>query len=414
MEECQISRDELLKLADMHLARNYDWEKDFVLERASGANLYDTDGREYLDFLACYSAVNVGYGHPAIIAAMKEQIAKGLSVSSRRFLTKELILFAKELADLCGIDKVLPMNTGAEAVETAMKIARKWGYTKKYIPLDMAEIIFCKGNFHGRTIAIISASTIPQYREKFGPLLPGIKTIPYGSAAKLEDAITPRTAAFIFEPIQSEGGVIIPPAGYIEKVRQICNMYNVLMIADEVQTGFGRTGKLFACDHEGAKPDLYIFAKSLGGGMLPISAVAGPRSVIDILRPGDHGSTFGGNSLACRVAREAMRVITQENLPQRALELGAYFLDRLCELKKSCYLIKIVRGRGLLLGIEIIKKGPHASKVCKALYREGILCEKARDRVVRFSPPLTISSEELEAGIKKIEKVFLELAGRRK
>lgn len=414
MKDEEYTPSHLVDLADKHLVKNYEWEKGFVLERADGSKLYDTEGKEYLDFLACYSAVNVGYGHPAIIAAINRQMALGLTVSSRRFLTKEITLFAKELAELCGMEKVLPMNTGAEAVETAMKIARKWGYVRKGIPLNNAEIIFCENNFHGRTLAIISASSILQYKEKFGPPIPGIKIISFGNAKKLEEAITPETAAFIFEPIQGEGGVIIPPAGYLTLVRKICDKYDVLMIADEVQTGFGRTGSLFACQREEVKPDLYILAKSLGGGMLPISAVVGSSQIMDVLKPGDHGSTFGGNSLACHVARTAMKIITEENLPSRARELGTYFLDRLHELKKRCFLIREVRGQGLLIGIEIIDSAPNAREFCRALYKEGFLCEKARDRVIRFSPPLTISREELDQGIEKIEKVFLDILDERK
>jgi ornithine--oxo-acid transaminase len=390
---------EFIDLEDQYGAHNYH-PLDVVIERAEGVWVYDVDGKRYLDCLAAYSAVNQGHCHPRILAAMLEQAAR-VTLTSRAFRNDQLALLYKDLHDLTGMDMALPMNSGAEAVETALKAARKWGYTVKGIPADKAEIIACNGNFHGRTISIISFSSEPQYKDGFGPLTPGFKLIPFGDAAALDAAITPNTAAFLVEPIQGEAGIIIPPAGYLKAAEAICKRNNVLLIVDEIQSGLGRTGKLFAHQWEDVEPDMVIIAKALSGGYYPISTVLSRRDVLGVFKPGDHGSTFGGNPLACAVARAALRVLVDEELVQRSAELGEYFLARLRTLRSP--LIKDVRGRGLWIGLELTVL---ARPYCERLKDEGLLCKETHDHVIRLAPPLVITREEIDWAFERIKKVI--------
>ncbi|MFC2161695.1 ornithine--oxo-acid transaminase, partial [Acidobacteriota bacterium] len=376
---------------------------DVVITRARGIWVWDQDGKKYLDFLSAYSAVNQGHCHPRIIKALKRQSEK-VTLTSRAFRNDQWPLLAKEMCDLTGFQMMLPMNSGAEAVETAVKAARMWGYQKKGIPEDKAEIIVCSDNFHGRTITIISFSTEPLYRKDFGPFTPGFVTIPFGSEQDLEDAITPNTAAFLVEPVQAEAGILIPSDGYLKRAKQICEDNNVLFIADEIQTGLGRTGKLFACNHEDVKPDVLIVGKSLGGGCYAISAVLSDREVLELFTPGTHGSTFGGNPLACAIARESLLVLREEQLVEKAAELGEYFLAKLKTIRS--HHIKEVRGIGLLIGIELENEAGGARRFCEALKTEGLLCKETHDNVIRFAPPLVINQKDLLWAFKKIKKVF--------
>jgi len=362
---------------------------DVVIERASGVWFYDTEGKRYLDCLAAYSAVNQGHCHPKIMAALIEQ-AQYVTLTSRAFRNVQLPLFYKELHELTGFEMALPMNSGTEAVETALKTARKWGYQVKGIPENQAEIIVCSNNFHGRTISIVSFSTDDQYRKDFGPFLPGFKIIPFGDAEALRSAITPNTCAFLVEPIQGEAGIIIPPKGYLNEVAAICKESNVLLMVDEIQSGLGRTGKLFAYQHEGIKPDLVILGKALSGGYYPVSAVLSSREILGLFHPGDHGSTFGGNPLACAVARAALRVLVDENLTERSAELGAFFLAELGSMKSP--LVASIRGRGLWIAIELTVA---ARSLCEVLKERGILCKETHDKVIRLAPPLTITQDEI-------------------
>ncbi len=398
------NRDYII-LEDLYGAHNYH-PLDVVITKARGIWMWDVEGKKYLDFLSAYSAVNQGHCHPRIIKALKNQ-AKRVTLTSRAFRNDQWPMLAKELCDLTGFNMVLPMNSGAEAVETAIKIARKWAYQKKGIPQDQAEIIACANNFHGRTITIISFSTEPLYRRDFGPFTPGFKIIPFGDAAALEAAITPNTAAFLVEPIQAEAGILIPPDGFLKKAKEICEKHNVLFIADEIQTGLGRVGKLFACEYEGVKPDMMVIGKSLGGGCYAISAVLSTQEIMGVIKPGEHGSTFGGNPLACAVARESLRVIQDEKLVENAAEKGAYFLEKLKTLKSRH--IKEVRGRGLLIGLELWPEAGGARRFCEELMKEGLLCKETHDHVIRFAPPLVISYRELDWAFKKIKKVFKRL-----
>lgn len=393
----------LIALEDEYGAHNYK-PLDVVVERASGVWIYDVEGRRYLDFLAAYSAVNQGHCHPRILAAMQEQ-AQRVTLTSRAFRNDQLPLFYKELSDLTGYEMTLPMNSGTEAVESALKLARKWGYKVKGIPEGKAEIIVCENNFHGRTISIISFSTEPQYRDGFGPYLSGFKIIPFGDAAALRAAITPNTAAFLVEPIQGEAGVLIPPDGYLAEAAAICKQNNVLFIADEIQSGLGRTGKLFAYEHEGIKPDMLIVGKALAGGFYPVSAVLASREIIGLLNPGDHGSTFGGNPMACAVARASLRVIVEEQLAERSAELGKLLIDRIRKIRSAQ--IREVRGKGLWVAIEL--NGP-ARPICEALMREGLLCKETHDNVIRLAPPLTIEREDLLWACDRIQAVLEEKA----
>jgi ornithine--oxo-acid transaminase len=399
METTTVRSQAFIDIEERYGAHNYH-PLDVVIERAEGVWVYDVDGKRYLDCLAAYSAVNQGHCHPRIMQAMLEQATR-VTLTSRAFRNDQLPLLFKELHDLTGMDMSLPMNSGAEAVETALKAARKWGYTVKGIPAGKAEVIACQNNFHGRTIAIISFSTEAQYKDNFGPLAPGFAVIPYGDAAALEAAITPNTTAFLVEPIQGEAGIVLPPAGFLKKAAEICKRHNVLLIADEIQSGLGRTGKLFAHQWEGIEPDMVIIAKALSGGFYPISAVLSRRDVLGVFKPGDHGSTFGGNPLACAVARAALRVLVDEKLVERSAELGAYFLGRLRTLTSP--IIKEVRGRGLWIGLELTVA---ARPYCERLMEEGLLCKDTHDYVIRLAPPLVITRDEIDWAFDRIKKVI--------
>ena len=401
LDENKLKTQDFIDLENLYGARNYH-PLDVVIERGEGVWVYDNEGKRYLDCLAAYSALNQGHCHPAILQALVEQ-ARKLTLTSRAFRNDQLPLLYQELHELTGFEMALPMNTGAEAVETAIKIARRWGYEIKGIPEGQAEIIVCRNNFHGRTVTVISFSTDEQYRKGFGPFTPGFRVIPFGDARALEDAITPNTCAFLVEPIQGEAGIIIPPEGYLAEALEICRWNRVLFIADEIQSGLGRTGKLFAYMHEKIEPDVLIVGKALGGGFYPVSAVLAPGQVLGLFKPGDHGSTFGGNPLACAVARAALRVIVEEELSERSAELGAYFLGLLETLRSPQ--IKDVRGRGLWIGIEL---STNARPYCEALKDEGILCKETHDHVIRIAPPLIIAREEIDWAFERIRRVIEE------
>ena len=390
---------ELIALEEQFGAHNYH-PLDVVIERAEGAWVYDVDGKRYLDCLAAYSAVNQGHCHPRILQVLMQQACK-VTLTSRAFRNDQLPLLYEELHRLTGFDMALPMNSGAEAVETAVKAARKWGYKVKGIPEGKAEIIVCANNFHGRTVTIVSFSTDEQYRDGFGPFTPGFKIIPYGDATALRAAITPNTCAFLVEPIQGEAGIIIPPAGFLSEAATLCRENKVLLMCDEIQSGLGRTGKLFACMHEDVRPDVLIIGKALSGGFYPVSAVLASKKVLGVFHPGDHGSTFGGNPLACAIAREALRVLVEEHLVEKSAELGTYFLNRLKTLHSHD--LKEVRGLGLWIGIELHSP---ARPYCEALKEEGILCKETHDRVLRIAPPLTITREEIDWAFERIRKVI--------
>ena len=371
-----------------------------VIERASGAIVRDTAGKAYVDCLSAYSALNQGHCHPRIVAALVDQAQK-VTLTSRAFHNDQLAGFYTELTRILGFEAVIPMNTGAEGVETAIKLARKWAYTAKGVPRDRAEIIVMDGNFQGRTTTIVSFSSEGQYRDLFGPITPGFKTVPYGDEAALEAAITPNTAAVMLEPIQGEAGVILPPEGYLRAVRDACTRHGVLMIADEIQTGLGRTGAWLACDHEGVKPDVVILGKALGGGVYPVSAVLSSRAVMDAFQPGDHGSTFGGNPLAAAVAVASLRVLEDERLPERAARLGERFKAQLAAIPSRK--VKEVRGRGLLIGMELHEPArPH----CERLRDLGVLCKETHATTIRFAPPLVIEETDLERVLRAVEQVI--------
>jgi len=393
---------EIMNLTEKYGAHNYKPLK-VVISKAEGIWVEDLEGKRYLDMLSAYSAVNHGHRHPRIIAALKAQ-ADRVTLLSRAFYSDQLGPLCKELCDLIGMEMVLPMNTGAEAVETAIKVTRKWGYQKKGVEKNHAEIIVCNDNFHGRTTTIVGFSSEEQYKDGFGPFTPGFVMIPYGDAAALEKAINKNAVGFLVEPIQGEGGVLVPPEGYLLKARQICSKNNVLFILDEVQTGFCRTGKMFCFQHEGAKPDVLILGKALGGGVFPISMVASSREILGVFNPGDHGSTFGGNPLACAVAREALKVLVEEKLADKSLELGRYFRDELRKIKNP--LIKEIRGKGLLIGLELKPEAGGARKYCEALMAEGLLCKETHDDVIRFAPPLVITRKEIDWAMERISKVL--------
>ncbi len=373
---------------------------DIVVERASGVWVYDTDGKRYMDCLSAYSALNQGHCHPRILAALLQQ-AERVTLTSRAFRNDQLPLFCKELAELCRMDMVLPMNTGAEAVETAIKAARRWGYTVKGIEADRAEIIVCQNNFHGRTTTITGFSSEPAYKDGFGPFTAGFKVIPFGDAAALEAAITPNTCAFLFEPIQCEAGILMPPAGFLKQAEEICRRNRVLMLADEIQSGLGRAGTMFACWQEDVQPDVFILGKALSGGFYPVSAVVAKREVLSVFSPGTHGSTYGGNPLACAVARAALAVIRDEKLAERSATLGARFLAELQTIRHPE--IKEIRGRGLLIGIELTVP---ARPYCERLMDLGLLCKETHATVIRLAPPLVISDEDLAWATAQVKQVF--------
>jgi len=397
---------DLIVVEDLYGAHNYH-PLDVVIGKAQGIWMHDVEGRKYLDCLSAYSAVNQGHRHPRIVRALVEQ-ARKLTLTSRAFRNDQWPMLAKELCEMTGYSMVLPMNSGAEAVETAVKTARKWAYRNKGVPQDRAEIIACANNFHGRTVTVISFSTEPLYRNDFGPFTPGFAIIPFGNAEALEKAITPNTAAFLVEPIQAEAGIIIPPDGFLKKAAEICKRNNVLFIADEIQTGLGRVGKLFACEFEGVKPDMIVIGKSLGGGCYPISAVLADREILGVFKPGEHGSTFGGNPLGCAVARESLRVIREEKLVENAAERGRSFMERLRKVRSRH--IKEVRGRGLLIGIELHPEAGGARRFCEELMKEGLLCKETHDNVIRLAPPLIIREKDLNWALKRIKTVFKRLA----
>jgi ornithine--oxo-acid transaminase len=390
---------EFIELEDRLGAHNYH-PLPVLIDSAEGVWVKDVEGKRYLDCLSAYSAVNQGHCHPRILKALTEQASK-VTLTSRAFRNDQLPLLYQEMVEMTGFERVIPMNSGAEAVETAVKAARKWGYDVKGIPANQAEIIVCSNNFHGRTTTLVSFSTEPLYQNGFGPFTPGFKVIPFGDVKALEAAITPNTAAFLFEPIQGEAGVIIPPDGFLREAERLCRANRVLMIADEIQTGLGRTGRLFAFEHEGVRPDIVVIGKALSGGYYPVSAMLSSSEVMDVFKPGSHGSTFGGNPLACAVARAALAVLRDENLVERSAELGDYFLTRLKGLK-SPHIVE-VRGKGLLIGIQLNKA---ARPFAERLMADGMLCKETHDVVLRVAPPLVISREELDWAFEKLAKVL--------
>ena len=392
------SAAELIALDDRWSTHNYH-PLPVVIAEAEGAWVTDVHGRQYLDFLAGYSALNFGHRHPDLIAAATEQLGR-VTLTSRAFHHDQLGLFCQELAELTGTELVLPMNSGAEAVESALKVARKWAYRVKGVPEGTAEIVVAGSNFHGRTTTIISFSTDSVARNDFGPFTPGFVVVKYGDVEALESVITDRTAAVLVEPIQGEAGVVVPPAGYLREVRRICDEYNVLLIADEIQSGLARTGTLFALDHDGVRADLYTLGKALGGGILPVSAVVGSRSVLGVLKPGEHGSTFGGNPLACAVGRAVIRLLSTGEFQERSRTLGAHLRARLGELVGRG--VAEVRGRGLWAGVEIAPGGPSARQVSESLMARGVLCKETQDTTLRVAPPLVITQDELDHGIDAI------------
>ncbi len=397
-----MKTQEFIEIEEKYGAHNYH-PLDVVIEKAEGVWVYDVEGNRYLDCLSAYSAVNQGHVHPRILDAMLSQ-AKKVTLTSRAFRNDQLPLFYKELSEFSGYEMSIPMNSGAEAVETAVKLARKWAYRVKGVPRHQAEMITVSGNFHGRTTTIVSFSTEPLYREDFGPFTPGFVTVPYGDAAALEKAITPNTAAVMLEPIQGEAGVIIPPAGYLKQVAEICKKHNVLLIADEIQTGLCRTGKVFAHQYEGIRPDMVVVGKALSGGFYPISAVLADQPVMGLFTPGEHGSTFGGNPLAAAIGRAAIAVLREEKLAERSSELGTYFVEQLSEIPSKH--VREVRGRGLLIGVELYPEAGGARRFCVELQKRGILAKETHDHVIRFAPPLVIEKDIIDWALPKIREVL--------
>ena len=398
-----MNKAEFLAEVDRYSAHNYH-PLPIVLSHGEGAWVWDIEGNKYLDCLAAYSAVNQGHRHPKIIAAAREQLEE-LTLTSRAFHNDKMGPFLHQMCDLSGYQKALPMNTGAEAVETAIKAVRRWGYRVKGVPPDTAEIIVCENNFHGRTTTMISFSTEPSYKADFGPLTPGFVAIPYGDSAALEAAITPNTVAFLVEPLQGEGGVVIPPDGYLKAAADICSTNNVLLVADEIQTGLGRTGKMFCCDWENVRPDVLVLGKALGGGVYPVSVMLSDPEVMDMFLPGDHGSTFGGNPLGAAVGMAALQVIVDEQLPQRAQELGSWWLEELKQIPSPH--VKEVRGKGLMIGVEIKAESGTARPFCEALQHRGILAKETHEQVVRFAPPLTVERKDLEWALGEVREVLV-------
>jgi ornithine--oxo-acid transaminase len=397
------SKRYFIELETQYGAHNYN-PLDVVITRGSGVWVWDVEGNKYLDCLSAYSAVNQGHCHPKILAAMVDQ-AKRLTLTSRAFRNDQLGLFYEELCELTHSHRVLPMNSGAEAVETVIKAVRKWGYQVKGIPPGRAEIIVCANNFHGRTITIVGFSTDPQSREGFGPFTPGFKIIPFGDAKALEEAVTPHTAGFLVEPIQGEAGVLIPPPGYLREARDICTRHKVVLILDEIQTGLGRTGKLLAEEHEGIEADVTLIGKALSGGFYPISAVLSNHEVLGVLRPGEHGSTFGGNPLACAVARAAIRVLVEENLVENARVMGEHLLSGLRSIRNP--LIKEIRGKGLMIGVELQPEAGKARAYSEKLMDLGILCKDTHEHTLRFAPPLVITRQEIDWALDRLEQVLM-------
>jgi len=398
-----MQTNDYIRLEDTYSAHTYH-ALDIVIARGEGIWVWDVEGNKYLDCLSAYSALNQGHRHPRIVKALIDQ-AERVTLTSRAFRNDQLPLLAKELCELTGYEMMLPMNSGAEAVETSLKAARLWGYQVKGIPAGHAEIIACEHNFHGRTITVLSMSTEQLYRDGFGPFTPGFKVVDYGDSAALEAAITPNTAAFLVEPIQGEAGVIVPPDGYLKAVREICDHHNVLLIADEIQSGLGRCGQWFACDWEGVTPDMITIGKALSGGMLPVSAVVGNREILGLFEPGSHGSTFGGSPLACAVARESLKVLADEKLPERARELGVYFRNGLREIKSPH--AKEIRGKGLLIGVELKQEAGPARPFVQQLQARRVLAKDTHGTVIRFAPPLIIRKEDIDFILEQVRKVLL-------
>ncbi len=397
-----MNTQDFVALEEKFGAHNYH-PLDVVIERGEGVWVYDVDGKRYLDCLSAYSAVNQGHVHPKILKALIEQASK-VTLTSRAFRNNQLPLLYKELSEITGYEMSLPMNSGAEAVETAIKLARKWAYRVKGVKRHDAEIIVVDGNFHGRTISIVSFSSEEFYKGDFGPFTPGFISVAYGDADAIADAITPNTAAVMIEPIQGEAGVIIPPDGYLQKVAKICRKNNVLFIADEIQTGLGRTGRLFACDYENVRPDMAIIGKALAGGFYPVSAVLADKDLLGLFSPGEHGSTFGGNPLGAAVARAALQVMVNEKLAERADELGTYFMEQLAEIPSPH--VKDVRGKGLLIGVELKPEAKGARRFCEALQDRGILVKETHQHVIRFAPPLVIDKETIDGILPPIREVL--------
>ena len=397
-----MNTQDYIRLENEYGARNYR-PLDVVLARGEGIWVWDVEGKRFMDFLSAYSAVNQGHCHPKIAAAMVEQ-ANRLTLTSRAFRNDQLGLFYQELCELTHSHMVLPMNSGAEAVESCIKAVRKWGYQEKGIPDGEAEIIVCADNFHGRTITIVGFSTEEQYRDGYAPFTPGFQIIPFGDARALEEAISPHTVAFLVEPIQGEAGIILPPEGYLCEVRRICTEHDIVLITDEIQTGLGRTGKLLAEEHEGIEADLTLVGKALSGGFYPISAVLSNKEVLGVFQPGDHGSTFGGNPLACAVARAAVKVLVEEGMIENAARMGDYFMGRLRTIDSPH--VKEIRGKGLFIGVELYEEAGGARRYCEALQQEGLLCKETHEHVIRFAPPLIIREEELDWAFERIEAVL--------
>ena len=396
---------QFIELEDRYGAHNYH-PLDVVVARAEGAWVWDVEGKKYLDFLAAYSAVNQGHCHPRLVEAMVRQAGR-VGLTSRAFRNDQLGPFCKEISELTGFARVLPMNTGAEAVETAIKAARKWGYKVKGIPADQAEILVFEGNFHGRTTTIVGFSTEADYRDGFGPFTPGFTVLPYGDADAVAAAMSPRVAAILVEPIQGEAGIVIPPEGFLRRLRELADEHRALLVEDEIQSGLGRTGKLFAFEHEGVRPDIVIIGKALSGGMYPVSAILADDEVMGVFKPGQHGSTYGGNPLGVAVAREALRVIVDERLAERSAELGDYFMRALRAIRSPH--VAEIRGRGLWIGVELKPDAGGARRFCEALQHEGLLCKETHATVIRIAPPLVITRDEIDWAIERIEKVLTTL-----
>jgi len=397
-----VTSKECIALEDQYGAHNYK-PLDVVLTKGSGIWVEDVEGKKYMDFLAAYSAVNQGHCHPRLVKVIQEQAAR-LTLTSRAFRNDQLPFLAKELCELTGYEMMLPMNSGAEAVETAIKATRKWGYKVKGVEKDKAEIIVCDGNFHGRTTTIISFSSEDQYKDGFGPLTPGFVIIPYGDAEALKKAINKNTVAFLVEPIQGESGVVIPQDGFLRESAELCKQNNVLLVADEIQSGLGRTGTMFAFEHENIRPDMVIIGKALSGGMYPVSAVISSREVLGVFNPGDHGSTYGGNPIACAVAREALKIIVDEKLIERSVDLGNYFINKLRDIE--CPYVDFYRGKGLWIGIVLKKDAGGARRFCEALQEKGILAKETHENVIRIAPPLVITRQEIDRALTAIKQVL--------
>jgi len=401
----ELTTQDFIALEELYGAHNYH-PLDVVIQRGEGVWVWDVEGRKYLDFLAAYSAVNQGHCHPVILQALLTQAHK-VTLTSRAFRSDQLGPFYQQLCELAGFDKFLPMNTGAEAVETALKTARKWGYQVKGIPDGKAEIIAFANNFHGRTISIVSFSTEELYRKEFGPFTPGFRVLPYGDAEAVAAAMHPNVAAVLVEPIQGEAGIVVPPDGYLRRLRDITTQHGALLICDEIQSGLGRTGKVFAYQHEGIRPDLVIVGKALSGGFYPVSGILADDPVMGVFKPGEHGSTYGGNPMGAAVARAALRVLLEEKMVENSAALGPYFMDRLRAISSPH--VKEVRGKGLWIGIELHREAGGARRFCEALQREGLLCKETHDHVIRIAPPLTIKKEEIDWAVERLAKVLTTL-----